>query len=224
MTAAGLVGGCRPSCCGTAGPIAPVPAGPASTSAGWAPNASTTTSCGPPSATTGRWRPPVAPRWRPSRPTWPWRRPSRRSPTRWRAWAPTAASASWVPYRWPPRSVIGGGSPMRARSWPSLGWCPAGAPPETASGVATSPAPAAKLCGSSWWSRPGRTITAPSSPGPCESATSRSAPTPWLAPGPRSCGCAAALRQLERRKHTTGVAVAAVARELAGFLWAEMQA
>jgi transposase len=31
-------------------------------------------------------------------------------------------------------------------------------------------------------------------------------------------------RQLERRKHSTGVAVVAVARELAGFLWAEMQA
>ena len=31
-------------------------------------------------------------------------------------------------------------------------------------------------------------------------------------------------RQLERRKHITGVAVVAVARELAGFLWAEMQA
>jgi len=30
-------------------------------------------------------------------------------------------------------------------------------------------------------------------------------------------------RQLERRKHITGVAVVAVARELAGFLWAEMQ-
>jgi hypothetical protein len=32
------------------------------------------------------------------------------------------------------------------------------------------------------------------------------------------------LRQLERRKHITGVAVVAVARELAGFLWAEMHA
>jgi transposase len=31
-------------------------------------------------------------------------------------------------------------------------------------------------------------------------------------------------RQLERRKHITGVAVVAVARELAGFLWAELQA
>jgi transposase len=31
-------------------------------------------------------------------------------------------------------------------------------------------------------------------------------------------------RQLERRKHVTGVAVVAVARELAGFLWAEMVA
>jgi transposase len=31
-------------------------------------------------------------------------------------------------------------------------------------------------------------------------------------------------RQLERRKHITGVAVVSVARELAGFLWAEMQA
>jgi putative transposase len=31
-------------------------------------------------------------------------------------------------------------------------------------------------------------------------------------------------RQLERRKHVTGVAVVAVARELAGFLWAEMHA
>jgi transposase len=31
-------------------------------------------------------------------------------------------------------------------------------------------------------------------------------------------------RQLERRKHIKGVAVVAVARELAGFLWAEMQA
>jgi transposase len=31
-------------------------------------------------------------------------------------------------------------------------------------------------------------------------------------------------RQLERRKHVTGVAVVAVARELAGFPWAEMQA
>lgn len=31
-------------------------------------------------------------------------------------------------------------------------------------------------------------------------------------------------RQLEQRKHITGVAVVAVARELAGFLWAEMQA
>jgi transposase len=30
-------------------------------------------------------------------------------------------------------------------------------------------------------------------------------------------------RQLERHKHITGVAVVAVARELAGFLWAEMQ-
>jgi transposase len=36
------------------------PAGPASTSAGWAPSASTTPSCRPPSATTGRWRPPGA--------------------------------------------------------------------------------------------------------------------------------------------------------------------
>jgi hypothetical protein len=50
-----------------------------------------------------------------------------------------------------------------------------------------------------------------------------SRPTPWPAPGRRSCACAAALRQLEHRKHITGVAVVAVARELAGFLWAELQ-
>ena len=68
-TAAGLAGGCRPSCCATVASIAPVPAGPASTSAGWAPNASTTPSCRPPSATTGRWRPAATPRSRPSRPT-----------------------------------------------------------------------------------------------------------------------------------------------------------
>ena len=46
------------------------PAGPASTSAGWAPSASTTPSCRPPSATTGRWWPPATPRSPPSRPTW----------------------------------------------------------------------------------------------------------------------------------------------------------
>jgi hypothetical protein len=32
------------------------------------------------------------------------------------------------------------------------------------------------------------------------------------------------MRQLERRKRITGVAVVAVARGLAGFVWAEMQA
>jgi transposase len=45
------------------------PAGPANTSAGWAPNSSTTASCKPPSPTTGRWRPPATPRSPPSRPT-----------------------------------------------------------------------------------------------------------------------------------------------------------
>jgi transposase len=69
--------------------------------------------------------------------------------------------ASWARYRWPLRSATGGGSPTRRRSWPSPGWCPANAPQATASGVATSPAPAANIYGSSWWSQPGRIITAP---------------------------------------------------------------
>jgi hypothetical protein len=62
VTAAAPADGCRPSCCATAASIAPGPAGPANTSAGWAPNTSTTPSCRPPSATTGRWRPPATPR------------------------------------------------------------------------------------------------------------------------------------------------------------------
>ena len=69
MTAAALAGDSSPSCCATVASIGPGPAGPASTSAGWAPNASTTTSCRPPSATTGRWWQPAQPRSPPSRPT-----------------------------------------------------------------------------------------------------------------------------------------------------------
>ncbi len=77
------------------------------------------------------------------------------------AWLPTGVLASWARYRWPLRSATGGGSPTRRRSWPSPGWCPANAPQATASGVATSPAPAANIYASSWWSQPGRIITAP---------------------------------------------------------------
>jgi transposase len=56
---------------------------------------------------------------------------------------------------------------------------------------ATPPAPAASTCASSWWSRPGPTTTARSSPAPCASASNTSTPTPWPAPGRRSCACAA---------------------------------
>ena len=41
------------------------------------------------------------------------------------------------------------------------GLVPRERPPETASGGATSPAPAANIYGSSWWSRPGPIITVP---------------------------------------------------------------
>jgi hypothetical protein len=69
MIAAGLAGGCSRCCWATVGSIAPVPAGPASTSAGWAPSASTTSSCKPPSPTTGQWWPPATRKCLPSRPT-----------------------------------------------------------------------------------------------------------------------------------------------------------
>ena len=139
-------------------------------------------SCRPPSATTGRWRPAVTPRSRPSRPTWPKRPPRRRSPTPFVAWPPTAASASSVPCRWPPRSATGDASPTQPGSWPSPGWSPASVPPATASGAATSPAPAASTCASNWWSRPGPIITAPHRrrPPPAPTAGGRRHPGPLL--------------------------------------------
>jgi hypothetical protein len=49
-------------------------------------------------------------------------------------------------------------------------------------------------------------------------------PTSSLVRGRRSRACAAALRRLAARRTSTNVVVAAIARELAGFLWAEMTA
>ena len=139
-------------------------------------------SCRPPSATTGRWWPAVTPRSRPSRPTWPPRPPSRPSPRPWLVWAPTGVSASWVRCRWPPRSATGDASPTQPGSWPSPGWSPASVPPATASGAATSPAPAASTCASNWWSRPGPIITAPHRrrPPPAPTAGGRRHPGPLL--------------------------------------------
>ena len=49
-------------------------------------------------------------------------------------------------------------------------------------------------------------------------------PRSWPGPGQPSCACAAGSVILAERKNTKSVVAAAIARELAGFLWAEMTA
>jgi transposase len=121
--------------------------------------------------------------------------------------------------------ATGGASGMRARWWPSPGWCPVNAPPKDSvwrGHITRTGSKHLRFAAGGV-----RLVLPPPSPHrrrPCASASTTSAPTRWRGRGWRSCGCAAALRQLERRKHITGVAVVAVAGELAGFLWAEMQA
>jgi hypothetical protein len=104
-----------------------------------------------------------------------------------------------------------------------VGWSQASLPAAARSTAAGSPGPATPTCGRSWWSRPGPTgtgrVLAASSP-----AASRA-----LTPGSsRARGGAAApgrpLGTLAARRHTKRIVAGAIARELAGFLWAEMTA
>jgi transposase len=69
----------------------------------------------------------------------------------------------------------------------------------------------------------------PSSTAPPSGSSSANATRAWTprsspAPDPRSCGGAGALRRLAARKDSKNVVVTAIARELAGFVWAEMTA
>jgi hypothetical protein len=70
--------------------------------------------------------------------------------------------------------------------------------------------------------RVGLVLSSPLIAGALRERQQQVGPISWPAPGRPSCDCAA-LRQLERPKHITDVAVVAAARELAGILWAEMQ-
>ena len=98
---------------------------------------------------------------------------------------------------------------------------------DSAGGVSTgaiSPRPATPTCGPSWSSRPGPTSTArtwgPRSPSAKTGSRPRWWPGLWAAQL-RLCG---RFRHLAERKNTKSVVAAAIARELAGFLWAEMTA
>ena len=98
------------------------------------------------------------------------------------------------------------------------------APAASGPGADSCPRPATPTCARSWSSRPGPTSTAPRS-APRPPAASRA----WTPPR-RPCvgGAAAVVRPLcagsPARKASKNLVVAAIARELAGFLWAEVTA
>jgi hypothetical protein len=146
-----------------------------------------------------------------------------RSKMRWPAWPPTGASPAWVRSRWPARSVTGAGSPPPPSSWASAVWSQASTP------VAPAPPgphhqvwqqPPARPAGRVGLGRPlpgrGHRGAAPPPGWPAARVVAR-AGTAQL----RLCG---RFRRLAARNHTRQVAVVAVARALAGFLWAEMTA
>ena len=85
-----------------------------------------------------------------------------------------------------------------------------------------SPRPATPTCAPSWSSRPGPTSTAPASarrsPAASRAWTPQVVARAWAAQQ-RLCG---RFRRLAARKNSKNVVVTAIARELAGFLWAEM--
>jgi transposase len=81
-----------------------------------------------------------------------------------------------------------------------------------------------KLYASSWWSRPGPIITAHLIAGALRERQQHVGADTLARSWAAQLRLCRRFRQLERRKHITGAAVVAVARELAGLLWAELQA
>ena len=97
-------------------------------------------------------------------------------------------------------------------------------PAEYSSGARTrrgSITKAWKGSGPRWWSPRGPTGTGPRSARCCAAARPGRTRRPWPAPGRRSSGCTPPGRRWPPAK-PSGVTATAVARELAGFVWAEM--
>jgi hypothetical protein len=118
--------------------------------------------------------------------------------------------------------VTGAASPPPRRSWASPAWSPASIPVGRPPAAGTSPRPATGLSAPCWWRPRTPTGTIPRS-APCWPAgkpapVSRAAARSWAAQQ-RLCG---RYRRMSARHKPTGVIVTAVARELAGFAWAEM--
>ena len=130
-------------------------------------------------------------------------------------------SARW---RWRPRCVTGGGSPLPRSSWASSVSCPANTPPGQAHTVTGSPKPATRTSATHWSKPRGPTGIRRGS------ALSSSAATKDFPPDVVARSWAAQIRlcgrfqRLGRRKDRRTVVATAVARELAGFVWAEMTA
>ncbi len=135
---------------------------------------------------------------------------------------PTAASPNSARSPWPARSVTGAGSAAHRHSWPSPVCCPASTPPVRPSAADTSPRPATPTCAPSWSSRPGPTSTGPASAPGCAKPRPPYQPARPPGPGPRNSGLCARFRSMSTRKNVRAVVVTAIARELAGFIWAEM--
>jgi transposase len=118
----------------------------------------------------------------------------------------------------------GGALPTQPGSWPLPGWCPANAPQPRSVWRGHSTRTGSKHLRfqlvESAWSYHHRPLIAGALRQRQQHVSADTLARSWAAQL-RLCR---RFRQLERRKHSTGVAVVAVARELAGFLWAELRA
>jgi len=167
-----------------------------------------------------RWTP-AARNWTPSRLSWRRGQPGNRSPDRWPGWGVTGASPSCTAWPWPPRSPAGAGSRPREPSWALPAWCPAITPggdktrrgPVTKAG--SEPMRTALAAAAAYRFKPAIGVTLCRRQRDAEPGTlARS----WKA----QRHLHAKYKAMTARGKPPAVAVTAVARELAGFVWAEM--
>lgn len=139
-------------------------------------------------------------------------------------WAPTGASPTWVRSRSRRRCATGAAFPGRARSWASPGWCPRNTP------AAGPPAGGIRPCAGkahlrtqlveSAWAYQHRPAVGAQLRHRQQGLDPQVITRAWKAQT-RLCG---RFRRMAQVKNTKSVVAAAIARELAGFVWAEMTA
>jgi hypothetical protein len=169
-----------------------------------------------------RWMP-AARSWTPSRLSWRRGQAGNRSPERWRGWgvighhrelnslALAAEVVDW--HRFPSaRAFMGFTAPGARRVHPAA-MKPA---------AARSPKPAPNQCAPLWQRPRGPTGSSPRSASRCAAGNATRSRAPWARSWKAQRHLHAKYKAATARGKPQAVAVIAVARELAGFVWAEM--